>query len=123
MSIYKQASRQKLRIPTKVGSLTVEQVWGLSLPQLDELAVSLEENLEKSSRKSYLTEVSSQNQTTKLLFDIVLDILTTKLSEEQFATQQREIKEHNQKIMAMIAEDDEKELRNLSREEKLKLLK
>ena len=57
-NIFKQASQLALRIETNKGSLSVEQLWTLKLSELDQLAVSLEEVLEKSAGKSFLKPIS-----------------------------------------------------------------
>lgn len=51
--MFKQASKMKLRFATSKGNLSVEDLWDLSLPVLDKLAVSYDEELAKSPRKSF----------------------------------------------------------------------
>ena len=41
--MYKEASRKKTRFATSKGSLSAEQLWDLSIADLDTLAVSLDE--------------------------------------------------------------------------------
>lgn len=112
-----------LRINTNKGSLSVEQLWSLTLPQLDELAVSLEENVEKSATKTFLKKQTNKNKLAQLSFDIVLDILKTKLQEQEELQSANEIKKHNDKILTLIAEKQEADLKNLSAEELQALLK
>ena len=123
MSNYKEASRLGLRINTNKGSLSVEQLWSLTLPQLDELAVSLEENVEKSISKTFLKKRTNKNKLAQLSFDIVLDILQTKMAEAEELQSASEIKKHNDKILTLIAEKQEADLKNLSAEELQALLK
>lgn len=123
MSNYKEASRLGLRINTNKGALSVEQLWSLTLPQLDELAVSLEENVEKSATKTFLKKQTNKNKLAQLSFDIVLDILKTKLQEQEELQSANEIKKHNDKILTLIAEKQEADLKNLSAEELQALLK
>jgi hypothetical protein len=123
MSNYKEASRIGLRINTIKGSLSVEQLWSLTLPQLDELAVSLEDNVEKSVTKTYLKKRTNKNKLAQLSFDIVLDILQTKMAEAEELQSANEIKKHNDKILTLIAEKQEEDLRGKSAEELQALLK
>ncbi len=123
MSNYKEASRLGLRINTNKGALSVEQLWSLTLPQLDELAVSLEENVEKSISKTFLKKRTNKNKLAQLSFDIVLDILQTKMAEAEELQSASEIKKHNDKILTLIAEKQEADLKNLSAEELQALLK
>lgn len=114
MDNFKLASKQQLRIPTKKGVLSVEQLWDLSLDDLDALAVSLENEHKESGKKSFLVKTSVKDKTAKLRFDIVLDILNTKVEEMQVAQEAAEIKEHNKKIIALIAEKQDESLKGLS---------
>tara|TARA_R110002074_G_scaffold402324_1_gene606963 strand:- start:15769 stop:16149 length:381 start_codon:yes stop_codon:yes gene_type:complete len=115
--IYKKASQKKLRFETSVGMLTCEQLFDFNLEQLDELAVKYNEEHEKSSTKSYLSTKSEEDKTAKLKFDIVLDILNTKLSNQERAAKGEATKLQNQKILAILAQKKDSELMDLSVEE------
>ena len=102
--MYKTAAKQKLRIATVKGALSVEQLWDLSLTEIDALAVSLEKEHQESGKKSFLTSRSEKDKTVKLKFDIVLDILNTKVDEAEVLQQKKARKERNQKILSLIEE-------------------
>lgn len=102
MENYKSASQQKLRFQTTKGLLSTEQLWELSLEELDALAVSLETEHKESGKKSFLVKTSVKDKTAKLKFDLVLDVLNTKVEEMQAAQEAAEIKEHNKKIITLI---------------------
>jgi len=123
MEKFKEASKQKLRFQTSKGLLSVEQLWDLSLNELDALAVALEVDVEESGRKSFLTKTSSKNKLAKLRFDLALDVLTSKQEELQAANEKAETKEHNKKIISLIAEKQDESLRNKSIPELEALLK
>lgn len=123
MENFKIATQQKLRFATVKGQLTTEQIWDLSLEQLDELAVQLQKEYEGSKGKSFLVKRTSKDKTAKLRFDIVLDILQTKveaLNEEQQAAEDRR---HNEKIESLIAMKQDEELAGKSVAELKKMLK
>lgn len=123
MDNFKEASRQALRFVTSKGNLTTEQLWDLKLPELDVLAVSLEIQAENSGKKSFLKATTAKDKIAKLKFNIVLDILTTKAEEQAEASKKKEDKAHNEKIYALIAEQDEKDLKGKTKEELLTMLK
>lgn len=124
MNIFKRASKQKLRFNTNVGNLSVEQLWDLSLADLDSLAVALDEEYEKSGDKSFLEERKSKKDTDlKLRFDITLDILQTKKAEQEKASKAQETKLHNQKILALIERKKEGQMEEMEIEELEALLK
>lgn len=114
MEMYKNASQHKLRFQTNKGALSVEQLWDLSLTDLDTLAVSLEAEHKESGKKSFLTKSSAKDKTAKLKFDVVLDILNTKVDEQQAASEAKEIREHNKKILGLIADKQDESLKGKS---------
>ena len=114
MDNFKLATQQKLRVQTNKGLLSVEQLWDLKLEDLDSLAVSLEEDYNNSKGKSFLQKRTVKDKNLKLQFDIVLDILQTKSEEMSEAQEKAEKKKHNQKILQLIAEKQDEELKGKS---------
>ena len=123
METFKQATKEKLRFQTSKGVLTIEQLWDLSLTDLDALAVSLETEHKESGKKSFLLKSSAKDKTTKLKFDIVLDVLVTKVDEMNAATEAKEIREHNTKILTLIAEKQDEALKGKSINELMQQLR
>ena len=114
MDNFKLASQQKLRFQTNKGLLSTEQLWDLSLEDLDALAVSLETEHKESGKKSFLVKTSVKDKTAKLRFDVTLDVLNTKVEEMQTAQEAAEIKEHNKKIITLISEKQDESLKGKS---------
>jgi len=112
--MYKEASKQKLRFTTPRGVLTTEQLWDLSINELDAFAVKLQEEHESSASKSFLVKRSVKDKTVKLRFDIVLDVLYTKYAEMEELKEAREVKEHNNKILHLISEKQDESLKGKS---------
>lgn len=123
MDNFKSASQQKLRFTTAKGPLTTEQLWDLSLEDLDALAVALEAEYNTSAKTSFLVKKSAKDRTAKLRFDIALDILTTKVAEKEAETEKSENKEHNKKILELIAQKKDESLKNKSLKELEAMLK
>jgi len=121
MNIFKEASRLNLRIPSSKGELTVENLWQLTIPQLDAMAVKLENEFEASGGKSFVTKKSEKDRIAKLRFDIVLEILTDKVEASEAARTAGDKKQHNEKILAIIARKEEEKL-GASTVEELKAL-
>jgi hypothetical protein len=117
MDNFKQASKQKLRVSTTKGNLSVEQLWDLSLTDLDTLAVELETAYNESKGKSFLTKKTSKDKDIKLAFDVTLEILEAKVQDNNRITEEKERKEHNQKILGIIAEKKEDALKGKSLKE------
>lgn len=114
MENFKQASKEKLRFQTSKGSLSTEQLWDLSITDLDSLAVSLEQAHQESGKKSFVRKTSAKDKTAKLRFDVVLDVLNTKMDEQQAAQEKLETKQHNEKILTLIADKQDETLKGKS---------
>lgn len=112
--MYKEALELKLRFNTNKGVLTPEQLFDLSVEDLDQLAVGLEESYKNSKGKSFIDKQSTKDKKLKLSFDIVLDVLNTKLEKMEEAQTQAENKAHNEKIISLIADKQDEELKGKS---------
>jgi hypothetical protein len=114
MENYKEVIRKKTRFTTAKGQLSVEQLWDLSINDLDALAVSLDDSYEKSKGKSFVQKRTVKDKELKLQLDVVLDILNTKVEESELAKLKAERKEHNQKILKLIEDKKDKALEGKS---------
>lgn len=120
--MYKKASKLKLRFSTSKGNLSTEDLWDLSLEQLDAIAVKLDEQIEKSPRKSFIKTVSKGNEILELKFAIVKDIIDTKMAEQAARENQQAKSAQRQKLLELIAEKEDSELKGKSAEELRKML-
>lgn len=119
--MYKEAARIKLRVATKYGNLSVEKLWDLSLSDLDELAIQYDE--ERENKKSFITSKTKENKLAQLKFDILLDIINTKVEERDERVKNQEKKEKEQEILSIIKEKKSEALKSMSVEELEKLIK
>lgn len=124
--MYKQASQLRLRFLTPVGQLSTEQLWDLSFSQLVTSIKQAQKVLKKSETDGELsflednTEVDVENQ---LRFNILKDVYLTRKKDMEEARNAADVKAHNQKIDALIAEKQEGQLREMSIEDLEKLRK
>jgi hypothetical protein len=121
--IYKKASKQRLRVSTEKGPLSVEQLWDLPIVSLDKLAVSLEESYKKSGKKSFLEIESKKDKELKLKFEIVLDILQTKVENADKASKANQTRSENNKLNEIIQRKKDVALESLTIEELEKRIK
>ena len=130
MEIYKKASRLGLKVMTSKGFLTVTQLWGLKLIDLEECIKSQYEIIKKNSKNieelDFLKKESNktdEDDFDDLKYEILKDIYLTKKSEIESDQENKKKKEYNQKILEIISRKEEKELEDLSIEDlKKKLL-
>lgn len=127
MDIYKKASRLALRVNTNKGSLTVEQLWNLSLPNLANTIKAKYEELKKNSGNDDLAFLGDTfkevDEVDKLSYDILVDIFKTKKEEQLADKKAAENKLHNEQILAKIKDKQDKELDNKTIEELHAMLK
>lgn len=121
--MYKTAARTRLRIKTGRGMVSVEDLWDLSLVELNNLAKGLNKELKRQDEEDFLGENTKEDEITKLKFDIIIDVLTTKKKERDAASTAADNKAHNQKILELIAAKEAEELKGKSIEELKGLLR
>lgn len=114
MDNYKKAIFEQTRIQTPKGPLSAEQLCTLTIPELDSLAVSLETEHNQSARKSFVVKSTAKDKEAKFKFDLVLDILNTKVAIRDAAAEAAEVKEHNKKILTLISEKTDESLKGKS---------
>lgn len=120
--MFDKATRMKLRFSTDRGLLSIEDLWDLNLTQLNTLAKSLRKKLKEGEEEDFLNTKSEADVTDKLRFDIVLSILEVKKTEKAEREQASEIKMKREKLLGLIAEKQDADLRNKPVEELLKEL-
>ena len=120
--MFEKASRLKLRFGSTIGPLSSEDLWDLSLQQLNTLAKSLKKVLKESEEEDFLKETNEADVIVKLQFDLVLHVLNTKKDERKAYQEATEKKAKRQKILGIIAKKQDDSLEDMTEEELLKLL-
>lgn len=114
--MFEFALKNKVRFPYK-GLVSVEDLWDLSVRDLDGIFKTLNAQVKKSQEESLLATKTKEDETLSVQIEIVKHIVKTKLDEAETAKQNKELKEKKQKIMEMIAEKKDEALRSASVEE------
>ena len=118
--MFEKASRVKLRYSTNRGVLSVEDLWDLSLEQLDPIAINLNKRLKESQTESFIK--IRTNTELELKFNIVKHIIDVKLQEQEERIVAAEKKAKRQKILDLMAKKQDAELESKSYEELAKEL-
>lgn len=120
MSIFKEASRLKLRFLTTKGNLSVEQLWDLNQTELASCIKESKKRLNVSTddELSFLDAAAPvKDPVEQLMFDILKEVYVTKQAALNAIRDEKTKKEHNAKIMRLIVDKQEASLQNLSIEE------
>lgn len=115
--MYKKAAQQRLRFDTDKGKLTVEDLFHLSLQQLNEVGKELRKVVKESEEESLIGETSNQASVAKLKFDIVVDIINTKKEERAAAATAATNKALKQELLAELEARQKNSLKSLSDED------
>jgi hypothetical protein len=112
--MYKKALRTKLRFSTTKGKLTTEDLFDLSLTDLNNLAISLDKKLSETPRKSFISDIAPDTQEDELRFNIVKDVITLKLAERNAAQNAKAKAAEKAQLLEILHRKKNEALENLS---------
>lgn len=121
MDIFEKAVREKTRFNFK-GLISVEDLWDLSLENLDTIWCCLETDLEKLPKKSLLQTSTKQRDEIEFKQEIIKHIVETKKAEAEAKAQANENSAKKQMILSIIESKQNEDLKNKSIEELMKLV-
>lgn len=120
-NIFEYAVRNKVRFPFK-GMIFVEDLWDLSLTNLDSIYKTLNKQVKQSEEESLLSTSANVNTELEVKIAIIKHIVSVKLTEKENAEKAADKKAQKQKIMSIIATKENEALQNSSIEELNKML-
>ena len=115
------ATRKKFRFPFK-GSISVEDLWDLSLQQLDGIYKTLNSQQRQAQEASLLTVCTAEDEDLSLKIEIIKHIVSVKQDEINAAVRAKEVKDQREKIMAILADKQDQDLRSKTPEELQEML-
>lgn len=121
MNIFEYATREALRFPYK-GSQSVEDLWQLSVRELDSIYKTLNKQVKQSEEESLLSTKSNVDTELEVQIAIVKYIVSVKLAEKEAAERASAKKAQKQKIMSIIATKQDEALQNSSIDDLKKML-
>lgn len=101
----------------KFNEESVEDLWDLSLPALDRLAVSYDEELAKSPRKSFITNDTPSNSELELKFNIVKDVITDKLKDKAAREAAKDKAAEKARLTELLAKKQSEKMESMSEDE------
>ena len=114
--MFEFATRTKMRFPFK-GMVSVEDLWDLSVKDLDSIFKTLNAQVKKSQEESLLATKTKEDETLAIQIEIVKHIVGVKLAEAEAAKKSKEVSVQKQKIMEILAAKKDADLQNKSIEE------
>jgi len=119
--MFEVAIREKMRFPFK-GVINSEDLWDLSTRDLDSIFKTLNSQLKEIKEESLLQVKTQQDQELDMKIEIIKYIVKVKLEEENLRLQAKDRKEKKQKLMEILSEKQDANLKNMSEEDIKKML-
>lgn len=115
-NLFEVATREKYRFAYR-GSIGVEDLWDLSMTALDAVYKNLMSQKKVENEDSLVAVKSTQSVELENKINIVKYIFSVKKGEADARQKQRENNAKRQKILGILAEKQDQDLRNKSSEE------
>lgn len=120
-NIFEYAVRNKVRFPFK-GLISAEDLWDLSLTNLDSIYKTLNKQVKQLEEESLLTTKTNVDTELEVQIAIVKYIVSVKLEEHETREKAALKKAQKQKIMSIIAAKEDEALHNSSVDDLRKML-
>jgi hypothetical protein len=119
--MFEKALRLKLRFEFR-GLCTIEDLWNLRLEDLDTLFKKLNAQAKILQDESLLSSKSEESEILSLKIDIIKHIVAVRLKEREEREAAAERQSKRDKILHVISEKQDEDLRNMSIEELKEML-
>jgi len=119
--MFEKASRMKLRFDYK-GACSVEDLWDLSLKNLDNIYKELNRHKRDSEGDSLLETRTEGDDVRDLQISVVKHIVEVRLKERKEAQEKTDKSAKKQKILGIISEKQDQQLRDMPVDELAKLV-
>lgn len=124
MNIFEQATRKALRFSSPQGDLSVEDLWNLPLKtekltraSLNQVAQAVDSQLTVSQTKNFVDDATPLALADTLKLDVVKHIISVKKAENEAKVAAVARVAQKQKLLGLLAEKQDAELKGLSTEE------
>lgn len=116
--MFEKATRQKLRFQYK-GLISTEDLWDLSLEELNAIYVALCSKTKNKTEDSLITDgkASKEDRDNMLRMEIVKSIFEVKKKEVEKRKLKKEQKDRDQQILSILARKENQEMENKSIDE------
>lgn len=114
--LFKIAVKNKYRFTYK-GVQTVEDLWDLSVEELDKIYKTLKTKQKSEAEESLLATTSNEDKELNNKIEIIKTIVADKLSDKEKSIKAAERRAKNRRILEIMADKQEDELKSKSLDE------
>jgi hypothetical protein len=112
--MFEKAARSKLRFSTTKGPLSVEDLWDLSVEDLDSIFKAQNARLKSSQEESLLGKKTKDDEVATLKVGIVRHIVEVKLAEADARFTAKAKADQKQKLLGILANKQDADLQGKS---------
>lgn len=116
MSMFEIATRKKYRFPFR-GSITSEDLWDLSLTQLDTVYKTLSKEAKTEKEEESLMDRKKEDQDLLNKLDIVKHVFNVRKTEVEAMEKKRQMERQKERLLELIAQKQDAALADKSIEE------
>jgi hypothetical protein len=103
MENFEKATKMKLRFASPKGTLSIEDLWDLSLNDLDTIAIRLNKEIKEKATESFVhKENTGVSPKLQLSFDVVKRVIEIKMKEAEAKKKATELRAQKARIMELI---------------------
>lgn len=121
INVFEIATRNKYRFPYR-GQISVEDMWDLSVTELDKIFKTLNKQVKAAQEESLLETKTKEDETIENQIAIVRHIVSVKQKEANDRLREKDRKAQKQRIMEIMADKEDEDLKSKSTEELRKML-
>jgi hypothetical protein len=115
--MFEKASILKLRYKVKNGNVSTEDLWDLSLEDLNTLAKSLNKQIKDAGEENFIEVKSKANTALDLAFEITKHIISVKLAEQEKKKASAEKRQKRAQLLELISQKENEALSSKSLDE------
>lgn len=119
--MFEAAVRAKMRFPFR-GNISVEDLWDLSVENLDSIFKSLNSQLKQVQEESLLNTRSREDKELDVKIELVKYIVSVKLEEQRARLAAKDRREQKQKILEILSTKEAQDLQAKSVEDLKQML-
>lgn len=121
INVFEVATKNKYRFPYR-GQISVEDMWDLSVTELDKIFKTLNKQVKTAQEESLLETKTKEDEAIENQIAIVRHIVSVKQKESNDRLREKERKAQKQRIMEIMADKEDEDLKSKSTEELRKML-
>lgn len=121
INVFEVATKNKYRFPYR-GQISVEDMWDLSVTELDKIFKTLNKQVKTAQEESLLETKTKEDETIENQIAIIRHIVSVKQKEANDRLREKERKAQKQRIMEIMADKEDEDLKSKSTEELRKML-